>query len=158
LLAGPARAADQVRFGNNLGVGLGGGTYATGFSLKYFLDAPLAVQGNIGWWRSHYACVHDRCYGGGESLAVSADLLWEMPTFAGNQAVKVAWLLGGGAGIGIDERGRDLGLGVSFVIGIELLIDRVPLDVVLEYRPGAYFLPGVGFDPINFTGHIRYYL
>lgn len=158
LLAEPALAANQVRANGNFGIGLGGGTFATGVSMKYFLDAPLAVQGTVGWWRGRYWCSsRNNCYGGGDSLAVNADLLWEMPAFAGNDAVKVAWMLGGGVGVGLDDFDNDFGLGASFVIGIELNIDPAPLDIVLEYRPGIYFLPAVDIDPVNFTGHIRYY-
>jgi len=158
LVVEPAAAANKVRANGNFGIGLGGGTFATGVSMKYFLDAPLSVQGTIGWWRGRYWCSGRHCgYGGGDSFALSADLLWEMPRFAGNEAVEVAWMLGGGVGLGIDDFDNDFGLGAAFVIGIELNIQPVPIDIVLEYRPGIYFLPGVSFDPVNFTGHIRYF-
>ncbi len=157
-LAAPASAANRVRAQGNFGIGLGGGTFATGISMKYFLEAPLAVQGTVGWWRGRYWCAsRENCFGGGDSLAVNADLLWEMPAFAGNNAVKVVWMLGGGVGLGLDDLDNELGLGASFVIGIALNIDPAPLDIVLEYRPGIYFLPTLDIDPVNFTGHIRYF-
>ena len=155
--AEPAFAANQVRAPGNFGIGIGAGTFATGVSLKYFMDAKMAVQGNIGWWRGPVYRYGDWRYGGHGSLALSADLIWHMPSFAGNQAVKVAWNLGGGVGLGVDDLDNELGLGATFVIALELDIDVAPIDVVLEYRPGIYFLPDVFFDGINFSGHIRYF-
>ncbi|OGR09669.1 MAG: hypothetical protein A2341_14840 [Deltaproteobacteria bacterium RIFOXYB12_FULL_58_9] len=151
-----AQAANTVRGNGNFGLGLGAGTFATGVSMKYFLDSPLSVQGNVGWWRNRYWCGSHHCFDGG-GLALSADLLFEQPAFAGNKQVQVAWEIGGGAGMGIDDRGNDFGLGVTFVVGLQLLIDIVPVDVVLEYRPGVYLLPDAFFDFVNFTGHVRYY-
>ncbi|MFC1611829.1 hypothetical protein ACFL6C_12775 [Myxococcota bacterium] len=155
-----AWSANAVRSAGNFGIGLGAGTFATGISMKYFLQQSLSIQGNVGWWRGtfHRFGKYRYYYGGGDnSLALSADLLFEQPSFAGNQAVKVAWEIGGGIGLGLEELGNDVGLGATFVIGIEINIDAAPVDVVLEYRPGFYVLPRFALDLINITGHIRYY-
>jgi hypothetical protein len=157
-LTSPATVtAEPVRRVGHWGLGLGAGTFATGLSTKYFFEREMSVQGNLGWWRGPYYCFRGRCYGGGDSLALSADLLFERPSFAGNDKVSVAWALGGGVGLGLEDEFNNFGLGVSFVIGIEVNVDVVPIDIAVEYRPGLGFLPGFDLNLINFTGHIRYY-
>lgn len=156
-LATTGHAGPGVRQVGKLGLGLGAGTFATGLSAKYFLDRPLAVQGNVGWWRNPYYCTRNACYGGGDSLSLSADLLFEQAPFAGNAQVQVAWAIGGGVGFGIDDFDNQVGLGAAFVAGLEINVDVIPLDVVIEYRPGFVFLPGFAIDAVNFTGHVRYY-
>jgi hypothetical protein len=149
--------AEPVRRVGHFGLGLGAGTYATGLSTKYFFERSMAVQGNLGWWRDPYYCIGHRCYGGGDSLALSADLLFERPSFAGNEQVNVAWALGGGVGLGLEDGFDRLGLAAAFVIGIEVNVDVVPLDIAIEYRPGIAFIPDFDIDPVNFSGHVRYY-
>jgi len=45
----------------------------------------------------------------------------------------------------------------SGVVGLEFRIIPVPIDVVLEFRPGFLIVPDFDFDPVDFTAHIRYY-
>jgi len=42
--------------------------------------------------------------------------------------------------------------------GLQLNINAIPIDIVLEFRPGFFVVNGYfGLDLVNFTGHIRYY-
>lgn len=166
LLALPTTAFGQgnhgmaIRNGGNLGLGVGSGTLAHGLSLKYFTDSNFAIQGNIGYWRGRYwgKCKGDYCdYYGGNSFAVSVDAIFEQGTLAGNSNVELAWNLGLGGGLGLSEYNDSVGAAVAGVIGLELLINVIPIDVVIEYRPNILVVPGVALDLVNFTGHIRYY-
>lgn len=167
LLAGSqsAFAGMPIKQGGNFGIGLGVGTTAAPISLKYFLDSTLSIQGNVGWWKGWGwgGCGRGRdryrdYYCGGyyrDAFGVGADLLFEGGPLAGNESVTLDWEVGGGAGIGIADYG--FGLGVAFVAGLQLNIHALPIDLVLEYRPALYFIPGFAFNPVDFTGHIRYY-
>jgi len=152
-----AQAAGGVRQVGNVGIGLGAGTLATGFSVKYHMDPKMSRQGNVGLWRSGWYCNRFRCWGGGQSLAASGDLIFEMPVLTGNKDVTLAWEVGGGVGLGLSEYGNHVGFAINGVVGLQVNIDVVPLDVVLEYRPGIYLAPGFGFDLVNGGAHIRYY-
>ena len=102
-LAVPASASAQwdmsmpIRQPGNVGIGLGAGTFATGFSIKYFPESAFAIQGNVGWFRDRFFCDRRRCVGGGDSFAISADFLIERPTLTGNKDVELAWNFGAGA-------------------------------------------------------------
>lgn len=151
-----------IRQAGNVGIGLGAGTFATGFAIKYFPQPDFAIQGNLGWWRDRFVCNDRRCYGGGDSVAISADFLIERPTITGNKDVELAWNFGAGAGLGIEDDDRfnnddDIALGVSGVLGLELLINLIPIDLVIEYRPNLLVIPDVDIDLIDFGGHVRFY-
>lgn len=166
-LALPSPAAAEwemsmpIRQAGNIGVGFGAGTFATGLSLKYFPSSSFAIQGNAGWFRNRFFCDGRRCYGGGDSLALSVDFLVERPTIAGGKDVELAWNFGAGVGLGIHDdrfvRDDGIALGVSGVLGLELLINVIPIDIVIEYRPNLVVVPGVRLDLIDFGGHVRFY-
>lgn len=130
--------------GGPFGIGLGGGTGPSGLSMKYHTGGT-ALQGVIGW-----GGVGDD----GGYLAVSADFLLEQPEFAGGQGLSLAWNYGLGANVGV---GDALALGVSAIAGLEFNIQPVPIDIVLEIRPGISLLPGFDVSLLNGGGHIRYY-
>lgn len=161
-----AFAGMPIKQGGNFGIGLGVGTTAAPISLKYFLDSSMSIQGNIGWWRgSLYGCgrggyyrdrdYYCRGYYRDDAFGVGADLLFEGGPLAGNSNVTLDWEIGGGAGVGVGN--RVVGFAGAFVVGLQLNIHAVPLDIVLEYRPSIYFTPGFGINWIDFTPHIRYY-
>ncbi len=161
-----AFAGMPIKQAGNFGIGLGVGTTAAPISLKYFLDNTLSVQGNVGWWRGWGwgGCGGGRgryrgSYCGGyyqdNAFGLGADLLVEGGPLAGNENVTLDWEVGGGAGIGLADYG--FGLAVAFVAGLQLNIHALPIDLVLEYRPAIYFVPFLRFNPVDFTGHIRYY-
>jgi hypothetical protein len=139
-----AHAGAPHRSAGSTGIGLGAGTWGGGVSAKHFLSQSSAVQGVVG--------IGDFS---GESLQVNADYLVERPSFAGGQDIDVAWNFGAGAGLALGS--SNLGLGISGIVGIEFALVPVLLDLVLEYRPTIGVLPGLGFDPVNFTGHLRWF-
>ena len=148
-----------IKQAGNFGLGIGAGTFATGLSMKYFLSSDTSIQGNVGWWRGGYYCRNNSRYSCGfyrDALALSADFLLERGPLTGNSDITLDWEIGAGVGLGFDDTG-DFGLGVSGVAGLQVNIHALPIDLVLEYRPGFLFVPGFGLDLINFTGHVRYY-
>lgn len=159
-----AHAGMPIKQAGNFGIGLGAGTTAVPISMKYFLDSSFSIQGNVGWWwRGGFGGCHyyDRyrryrggCYGGPDALGLGADFLFEGGPLVGNQNVTLDWEVGGGAGIGLADYA--FGLAGAFVAGLQLNIHAIPIDLVLEYRLIVGFVPYY-FDPIEFTGHIRYY-
>lgn len=132
--------------GGPLGIGLGAGTGASGLSAKYHAGGT-ALQGVVGWG----GIGGD---GGDGYLAVSADFLLEQPELVSGPGLSLAWNYGLGANLGL---GDAFGLGVAAVAGLEFNIQPVPIDIVLEIRPGISLLPGFDLSLLNGGGHIRYY-
>lgn len=147
-LSAPAFAARPSS--GNFGVGLGGGTGTTGLSAKYYPSDSTAVQALVGI----YGFGHS---GGGMSLA--ADYLFEMPALAESEVVNVGWNVGPGAWGGVYSGGGLSGafIGASAVAGLEFLVQPLPIDVVLEYRPALLLVPDIAIDFVSFDAHIRYY-
>jgi hypothetical protein len=145
LFSSSARAEDPS--GGNFGLGIGGGMISTGISGKYY-QGPVAFQGVVGWWGLGRE--------GTDALGLNLDFLKEQPSFAGGGPLQLGWNYGLGGGAVIVD-GGGLGLGASGIAGLEFLIQPVPLDIVLEYRPGLWIVPDVNLDLVNFSGHIRYY-
>jgi hypothetical protein len=155
-----AQAGMPIKQAGNLGIGFGVGTTAVPISVKYFLSGTSSIQGNIGWWRGPWAgrfCddFGRYCRGYSNSLGLSGDYLLEGGPLVGNSEISLDWQAGGGVGIGVSE--FDFGLAVSGNVGLQVNIHAIPIDFVVEYRPGFYIVPDFFFDWWNFTGHIRYY-
>lgn len=154
LLSAPALAGAPVRSGGNFGLGLGGGYWLNGLSLKYFAGDNTSLQGVVG----AYGWGHDGndyYYYSGSGIGLSGDFLWEMPALTDNEAFELGWSAGLGPSVGIDDDWFALGL--HGTLGLEFNFNPVPIDLVLEYKPGIYVVPGVGADFWNFAGHIRIY-
>ena len=153
----------QIRNGGNLGLGIGSGTLANGLSLKYFADSNFAIQGNLGYWRHWGGGWRNRGYdyGRGNSFALSIDALFEQATLAGNNDIELAWNFGVGGGLGFADndfyRDDRVGAAIAGILGLEVLINAIPIDVVLEWRPNALIVPGFYLNLIHFSGHIRFY-
>jgi hypothetical protein len=114
--------------------------------MKYFMSESQALQGVVGIWglgRDH-----------GTIIGLNADYLWEGPSLTRGSVIDLGWALGVGAFGGF---GDAFWLGVSGVLGLEFNFVPIPIDIVLEYRPGLLVLEHVDADLINFGGHIRYY-
>lgn len=143
------------RGGGVFGIGVGGGLGVSGLSGKYWLGEKYALQGVVGAWGygHHYYGGHDYDYG--TNLGVSLDYLWEMPDITASGPLVLGWNVGLGGTIGIYDPPF---IGASGVLGLELDFQPVPIDVVLEYRPGISIVPGIGLDLVNFTGHVRFYV
>lgn len=141
------------------GIGLGSGTAITGVSLKNQMG-ERALQAVIGCWGGY----RNNCYG----LGASVDLLINMPLITEDDTVQLAWNLGGGGAIGLrsggwarhphgDWRGDSLWLGGQFVAGLEFIFPKVPLDVVLEWRPTLFVIPTARLWIEHAGFHVRYY-
>lgn len=142
----PAQAGAPVRSSGNLGLGLGGGYWLNGLSAKYYMGGN-ALQGVVGG----YGLGHDG-YGG---LGFTGDYLWEMPALTNNEAFELGWNAGLGVSVGLGDNW--FAAGAHGTLGLEFNINPVPIDVVLEYKPGITVVPGIGADLWNFGGHIRVY-
>lgn len=162
LMASPAMAQSSEARLDGWGVGLGIGTGITGVSLKNQTSGDKAFQAVIGCWGGY----RNNCYGLGGSL----DLLVNMPVLTQEDSVSLAWNLGGGGAVGVrggsdwgrhprgsGYRGNDLWLAGQFVAGLEVLFPSVPLDVVVEWRPSLWIVPGFHFQIENAGFHVRYY-
>jgi hypothetical protein len=165
--ASPA-AAEQIRTPGRFGLGIGSTTLSNGLSAKYFMSRADALQFGLG----ELGCcgIRHRWHGFDDGVALGIDYLREMPdiTRAGD-AFYLAWNFGGGLGIGFwdhdhfddidDDFDDDGGVAVAatFVLGLEFDFIPIPLDIVLEWRPGFLLVPDFDFDAVDFTAHIRVY-
>jgi len=163
LLAPPASAQQEaIRTPGRFGLGLGMGTLANGLSAKYFIDRQHALQFHLGE------------FGGGgpryrwhrfRGLALGADYLFEGPRIVrAGKAFDLAWNIGGGVGLGFGDRyygfsetRSRLACAVAFVAGLEFNFIPIPLDIVLEWRPGLLVVPHVRLGVVDFTAQIRVY-
>lgn len=92
-----------------------------------------------------------------------------MPVFAETEPINFAWNIGPGLGLGIYSNPNMLTVAASGVLGLELGFNPAPIDIVIEYRPTLYlgnsgyynynkhYNRGLGFDPIAFSGHVRWF-
>ena len=66
--------------------------------------------------------------------------------------------LGADAKLHVDKQIVDaIKLGVNGVAGLEFNFNPVPIDLVIEYRPGIHIIPNVDPDLIGFGAHVRVY-
>lgn len=147
----PASALAGSPQGKTWGLGIGGGTWTNGVSIKHMNGDATALQGVIGVWGPGR---------GGDGIAASGSFLFEQPTFASAEPLELAWNYGLGADLAIwdDDKGNGgVAVGGHGVLGLEVLFVPVPLDLVVEYRPGLLLVPGVGLDLVNFSGHLRFW-
>ena len=159
LTAQTAFAANVVREEGNFGIGLQGGSrMVSGFSAKYFLKDDLALEGTLGAYS----------YGG---FGISGAVLFELPTLAEDEDFDIAWHTGPALTFGnyhyggFDNYAYNV-FAVTAVLGLEMDLNDIPLDIVLEWRPGVFFSSttegvydnegaNVWFDSFGFA--IRYY-
>ena len=134
--------AEAQRAPGGFGLGVGSTTHTSGVSMKQFAG-PTALQATLGCWR------------GCDGLGGSVDLLVNMPEIAGADVMALAWNFGGGGALGLDSDG--LGAMASFILGLELNFRVVPVDLVLEWRPGLQVAPDVDIALLGLGGHLRYY-
>ncbi len=161
VLPSTAEAAPPIRNGGNIGLGVGATTDFAGLDIKYWIDQKISVQAVIGF--------HD-LQGGVDPITVGidGDVLYEIPFVTGEGEVDVGMYIGMG-GIFASAGGADY-VGANVVIGPELNIDAVPIDIAIDYRPGLFFIDeldgldggqaSVGdfrLDLVEFGAHIRYW-
>ena len=74
----------------------------------------------------------------------------------GNGKIDLAWHVGGGLGLALFESAPVFDLAAAFVLGLQLDINVIPIDIVVEYRPKVV-VTAPAFDLVDFTAHIRYF-
>ena len=142
LMPRDSAAQQGVRESGNIGVGLGGNALGFGVSGKYFIDDANAVQALVGLGS------------GGGSLLVSADYLYNFDPFVSKDEVSVGWYAGFGGGLVLG----DSLLAITGIVGSDVDLDEVPLDIYFEYRPTLFFGPnGSAFRADSFGAGLRYY-
>ena len=138
----PAAAQQQVREAGNIGVGVGGNILGVGVSGKYFINEANAVQALVGMGA------------GGGTLLVSADYLYNFDPFVRKEEISIGWYAGFGGGLIL---GSSV-LAVAGVVGSDVDLDDLPLDIFFEYRPTLFFSPaGSAFRADSFGAGLRYY-
>ena len=138
-----APEAQAQRHPGSLGIGVGSATLASGLSLKP-VAGPSALQITLG-------CRGSSCSG----VAGAVDVLAPMPNLATTAPFNLAWNVGIGGALGI---GDGLDAAAAFVLGLEFIFQPIPVDLVVEWRPSINVVPDVGFSPVSFGAHLRFYL
>ncbi len=152
-------AIGSVRRAHAFGLGLGVGTSTAGVSMKYWMRETLAVQGVVG---AGFRRDDPEPSGLVESdrgpwqagLGLSGDLLFERSSFAAAPDFELGWSFGPGVGLWL---GDELAVAVAGVLGLEVGMLPVPIDLVVEYRPRVVVFPDPAFDWINASAHLRWY-
>ena len=167
LSASEAEASDSLRRSGNFGLGIGGGSFSGasaggGLSGKYWLTDTSAVQATISGTGT--GIVIGYTY---SSSAISADYLIEMPVIASKDELELGWNFGPGLGVAQWTAGPQSAttLGISAVLGLEVNLKVLPIDIVIEYRPvmlmgDNYAWMGTSTNNlilVNTSSHIRYY-
>jgi hypothetical protein len=154
LLPTVATAAEGERRAGGFGIGIGSATIANGVSAKYFLGGA-ALQGVVGFWGG--GGIGER-FGHIDGLAVGFDYLLEMPSLARSPYFSVDWSFGLGAGFGVQTFAHQTpAVAGSGIAGLEFNFTRVPLDLVVEFRPTLAILPDPKLHLVDFTAHLRVY-
>lgn len=156
-LSTPAHAVDPgpIRQPGRFGLGFGGGTSTAGVSMKYFTSKGTSLQGVVGAGYGWGRFDNNPGYGFGTGLGLSGDFLFEGPDLASGSVATLGWNIGPGVGLWLDD--NDAAVAAAGVLGMQLGFIDVPIGLTLEYRPRVLLAPYVGFDPIGFTGHMRFY-
>ncbi len=159
-----AFADAPIRQAGNFGIGVGGGNRVLGLSMKYFQSQSNAFQFVVGfrdgdrWCDDDYWDGRRRCrdrYWGGDYIGLNADYLFELGEFVQTDVINIGPSVGAGVGLGIWDDGVDLS--INGVGGLEFMLNPVPIDFVVEWRPTIHVVPGVDLNLVEFTGHVRYY-
>ena len=128
--AAPTSAdASQIGAGKNLGLGIGGGTMSTtGLTVKSYLTPRTAVQGflDIDAWRGY---------------GLGADYMWEFDRLGKGSAGELFWGAGIGGAVRMNSGYADnsTGIGIAAVIELGWHFRELPLEIILDLRPGLRF-------------------
>jgi len=145
--------------GKTFGIGLGGGTFTSGISAKYNMGGGTALQGILG-------------ARGGDGFALGLDFIINMPPdLVENKDVSLNWYAGFGGSIwhysghwGNDNYSWNT-FGISGVVGLALMLQKVPLEFSLEWRP-TFYISGSdyewyegysGFRLFDLAGSVRWF-
>lgn len=125
------------------GIGVRGGWYSSGLTLKHFISETSAVELLLS----------------GHGFGVNATGLYEL--YQGNVAdvEYLNWFIGGGAHVGT-WRGSSLHIaaGLDAIIGIEYTLTEfdLPFNISLDYKPGINITGGRFFIPEVLAFSFRY--
>lgn len=141
LAASPAHAG-TIGTTKVTGLGLGGGTFSSGVTVKHYLREGLAVQGVAGF---------------GYGATLGADVVKEFAPLVEAPEGQLVWGLGGGAAF-VNYGNAGL-LGIAGIVELGWHFEDVPVELVLDWRPvfvtGSATISGVG--GIGGAGAVRYY-
>lgn len=153
LMAPAPSQADTIGSEDNIGIGLGTGTFTSGLTGKFYLDKKSAIQlhvGNFGTWGNYYcgfAC----------GFGLSADYIYEFQDLVNESAGRLFLGAGGGAYFAsYDAYGRygryagSFGLHGVFELGWHF--SEFPLEIVIDIRPVFDFTPGFIDNFFGLTG------
>jgi hypothetical protein len=119
--------AESFRRYGRLGLGLGGGTIAAGGTAKVYLGGRSAFQAVVGASRW--------------GLSLGADFIQEFRPLAQTPAGDLFAGVGAGAGVVMYRDALDQAtvIGISAVLELGWHFNRVPLELILDWRP-TFFL------------------
>ena len=117
LAASPAHAG-TIGTTKVTGLGLGGGTFSSGVTVKHYLREGLAVQGVAGF---------------GYGATLGADVVKEFAPLVEAPEGQLVWGLGGGAAF-VNYGNAGL-LAISGVAELAWHFEDVPVELVVDWRP-----------------------
>ena len=138
-------SAQKSASGYKTGLGLRGGYYAAGLSIKHFMKSDAAVEGILGT--------------GSRRRGLMLTLLYEKHATA-FQARGLKWFYGLGGHVGnyrgryyyvVDRKGRAyydyyndnfVAVGVDGILGLEYKFADIPFTLTLDFKPFAEAVPG----------------
>ncbi len=126
-----------------LGVGLAGGWYTGGVTVKTAFTEAFAGAATLGsWW--------------GYGLSLSADALWEQPPLAQNDTASLDWYAGIGPLLALGD--GLAAVGADAIAGLEARFKPIPLELTLDIRPTVLFgSTHFGYFRLAGQGAIRYW-
>ena len=140
LAASPAHAG-TIGTTKVTGLGLGGGTFSSGVTVKHYLREGLAVQGVAGF---------------GYGATLGADVVKEFAPLVEAPEGQLIWGLGGGASV-VNTQYRGV-ITISGVAELAWHFEDVPVELVVDWRP--IFINNInvfsGSRYVN-AGAVRYY-
>ena len=155
LFPATALAGAPIQQGSNLGLGVGGGSTASGLSAKYFIGSDFAVQGIVGPWNPlALDLLNEGNHVSNGALGFELAMLLESQPFVNGSFADLAFNYGLGVGL-VPTSGPEITL--VPIGGFELNIETIPVDLVLEYRPPGWVYPDFRYDFVGFGAHLRVY-
>ncbi len=91
----------------------------------------------------------------GDYIGATLDYMIEIPAFVQSEVIDIGPAVGAGASLGLSD--RNLFVGIQGVAGLEFMLNPVPIDFVVEWRPSLSIIPDPRLGLLGGAGHIRYY-
>lgn len=163
LTPGPV-AAEEYGQGHDIGIGgLVGEPMA--FSMKWLIGGGHGLQAVFGfdvWYR--------------DGFLTAVDWVWHPLIIVSQSKFDLSFHIGAGMFLGVwynrywdygcrydpaarryyDCHDSDAGFGGHFPVGLDFLFQDVPIELSLEFAPGVWFYPYIGFSAFG-GAHVRYF-